>query len=119
MWFGTSEVEIVNIVIQLRSLVRNEEKTSNFRKGEYDVMLSVKFEGDELKIRQETGQNLLDLNSNEKQFNVEVIEITNLYQPFKEEEIVKSPTKRNTLKKELTKKNTTTKSKKTKQLVAA
>lgn len=118
MCFGTSEVEIVNMVIQLRSLARNEDKTTNFRKGEYDIMLSVKFEGDELKLKQNAEIDFANLNPNEKQLNFDVIEITNMYQPFKEE-ITKLPTKKNTLKKEPTKKNTSIKSKKTKEVVMA
>jgi hypothetical protein len=63
--------------------MRNKEASKNHRKGEYDVILTVGLSGQELKNNLEDVK--AKVTADGKDFEIDVIEIINIFQPFKED----------------------------------
>lgn len=83
MCFGKSEIEIFSIQIALRQLLRNKEISKTHRKGEYDIVFTVTWAGQEVKAEPVDVQTKITADG--KDYEIDVIEITNLFQPFKED----------------------------------
>lgn len=83
MCFGKSEIEIFNIQIALRQLLRSKEISKTHRKGDIDITLMVTWGGQEVKDAPVDVQTKITADG--KDYEIEVVEITNLFQPFKED----------------------------------
>jgi hypothetical protein len=63
--------------------MRNKEASKNHRKGEYDIILTVALSEQEIKTNVEDIKGKVTADG--KDFEVNVIEIINIFQPFKED----------------------------------
>ena len=85
MCFGKSEHEVFNIQIPLKFLIRNKEKTSAYRKNDYDVFVGVTWANTMQAKGEEVQSKKTNVRADGEEFNVDVVEITNLLQPFRED----------------------------------